>query len=98
DVVLDEVGVDVDGGGRTLAGGGDDLGARVGDVAGHPDAGASGAPGGVFDDPAALVARAAEAHEQLVVGHEGGRDEQRVPGHDTAVGQLDPHQSVVLDE
>ena len=43
DVALDEVGVEGDGGRGAVAGGGDDLGARVGDVAGDPDAGDAGA-------------------------------------------------------
>ena len=77
-VVLDEVGVDGDGGGGAGAGGGDDLGARVDDVAGGPDAGDAGASGGVGDDPAVVVDVAAEADEQGVVRDEAGRHEQRV--------------------
>ena len=47
DVVVDEVGVDGDRGRGSGAGGGDDLGARVDDVAGRPDAGGVGAAGAV---------------------------------------------------
>src|SRR5690242_20439264 len=42
DVLIDEVAVDSDGGRGTLAGGGDDLGARNGDIAGDPDAADAG--------------------------------------------------------
>ena len=80
DVLLDEVGVDGDGGGGALAGGGDDLGARVDGVAGGPDAGHAGAPGGVDGDPAVVVGRAAQGGEQAVVGDEPGPDEHRGRG------------------
>ncbi len=51
DVLVDEVVVDGDRGGGAFAGGGDDLGAGVGGVAGGPDAGDAGAAGGVDARP-----------------------------------------------
>src|SRR5262249_33838511 len=67
DVVLDEVVVDGDGRRRAFAGGGDDLGTWVDRVAGRPDAGDAGLPGGVDDRPAALVGLGTEVGEDVVV-------------------------------
>ena len=41
---------------------------------------------------------AAEAGEQVVVGHEAGADEHRGAGHDLAGRELDPGEPVVLDD
>jgi hypothetical protein len=54
-VVVDQVGVDGDGGRGAGACSGDDLGARVDDVSGGPDSGDAGASGVVDDDPAVGV-------------------------------------------
>ena len=98
DVVVDEVGVEGDGGRGAGAGGGDDLGAGVDDVAGGPDSRDAGAAGGVGGDPAVVVDVAAEADEQAVVRDEAGRHEQRVAGHDAAVAHLHAAQLVVVDD
>src|SRR5919205_4672755 len=79
DVLIDEVAVDGDGGRGTFTGGGDDLGARVGDVAGDPDAADAGRPVGAGGDPAVLVEGAAQADQQVIVGDEPRWDEQRRP-------------------
>ncbi len=71
-VVLDEVGVDRDGGRGAGAGGGDDLGARVDDVSGGPDSGDAGAPGLVDGDPAVGVDVAAEADEEACCSGRSG--------------------------
>jgi hypothetical protein len=71
-VVLDQVGVEGDGGCGTGACGRDDLRARVDNVSGSPDSGDAGAPGAVDDDPAVGVCLGAEAVEERAV-----RDEKR---------------------
>ena len=67
DVLLDEVVVDCDGGSGSFACGGDDLGARVAGVAGHPDAGDTGSAGGVDPDEPSFVDLAAQRVDQVVV-------------------------------
>ena len=79
-VVFDEVSVERDGGHRACAGGGDDLGARVGDVPGRPDSRNACPSRGVGGDPAVGVQIAAKADEQAIVANEARRDEQCVPG------------------
>ena len=78
DVFLDEVGVDRDGGGGPLAGGGDHLGARVSGVPGDPHA-RNARPAGRLDlDEAAAVDRAAERRDQAVLARvERRADEDR---------------------
>ena len=49
-------------------------------------------------DPAVGVEVAAKADEQAVVGNEARRDEQCVPGQDTAVTHLHAAQLVVVDD
>ena len=49
-------------------------------------------------DPAVVVGGAAEAGEQVVVGHEPRPDEHRSPRHDLAGLELDAAQLVVLDD
>src|SRR3954451_7152374 len=97
-VVLDEFVVDRDGGCGALAGGGDDLGARVGRVPGDPDTRHTRAPSGVGDDPATLVGGAAQRQQQVAVGCESGPDEHGIPRHDPAVLELHAGQGVVLDD
>ena len=87
-VVVDQVGVERDGGCGAGVRGRDDLGARVDDVPGGPDPGDAGAPGGIDGDPAAVTDVGAEAGEEGVVGDEPGRHEQRVARDDAAVAQL----------
>jgi hypothetical protein len=98
DVLADQVGVEGDRRGGSLAGGGDDLGARVGGVAGHPHAGDAGAPHRVVDHPAVLVHRAAQPGEEVGVGDEAWAHEHRRPGDDAAFGQLDALELVVSDD
>src|SRR5829696_1934268 len=71
-VVFDEVSVERDGGHRACAGGGDDLGARVGDVSGRPDSRNACPSRGVGGDPAVGVQIAAKADEQAVFGTKRG--------------------------
>ena len=97
-VVLDQVGVDGDGRRGAGAGGGDHLGPRVGHVARDPDPVDARASGGVGHDPALVVDVAAEPEEEGVVRYEAGRHEQRVAGHDTAVGHLYAAEPVVVDD
>ena len=73
DVVVDEVGVDVDRGGGSLAGRGDHLSPGVGDVAGHPQPGDAGAAGRPGSNPAVLVDVSVEPTEQSIVRAEPGR-------------------------
>src|SRR4051794_13497199 len=98
DVVLGEIGVQGDGGRGAGAGGGDDLGARVDDVACGPHARDGGAAGGVRGDPAVVVDLAAQVDEEPAVRYEARRDEQRLAGHDAAVVHLDAAQLVVVDD
>ena len=79
-VVLDQVGVQRDGSRGGGACGGDDLGARVDDVACRPHSRDGGAAGGVHGDPAVGVDLSAEADEEGVVGDEAGWHEQRRGG------------------
>src|SRR3954464_6634069 len=96
-VFVDQFGVDGDG--RRGAGGGDDLGAGVGDVPGGPDPRDTGAPGGVDGDPAVGVDVAAEADEQGAVRDQAGRHEQRVNWKNAAVAHLHAPQPVrIVDD
>jgi len=73
-VVGDEIGVDGDRCGGALACGGDDLGARVHDVARRPHTINAGAAGAVDDGEPGVVEPAAEAGEQAIgVGMLPGR-------------------------
>jgi hypothetical protein len=71
-VVVDQVGVEGDGGRGAGACGGDDLGARVNDVSGGPNSGDAGAAGVVDGDPAVGVGVAAEAVEEEFETKRGG--------------------------
>src|SRR3954470_22434297 len=98
-VFVDQVGVDGDGRRAGGAGGGDDLGAGVSDVAGGPDPRDAGAPGGVDGDPAVGVDVAAEADEQGAVRDESRRHEQRVNRKNAAVAHLHAPQLVrIVDD
>jgi glycosyltransferase involved in cell wall biosynthesis len=89
DVLLDEVGVDVDGSSGSFAGSGDDLSAWVGDVAGDPDAGDARESVRRGDCPPIVVDVAAQADEQAVVGDESRWDEEGFAANHAAIGQLD---------
>ena len=90
EVLVDEVVVDGDGGCRALAGGGDDLGAWVDGVAGGPDAGDAGAPGGVDGDPAVVVGGAAEVGRATCRRGRTGADEDRGAGTTWPVASSTP--------
>ena len=78
DVLFDQVGVDRDRGGGPFAGGGDHLGTRVDDVAGHPDAGNAREPAApVIAQPSSSRSQP-RPDEQVVVRDESRRDEERV--------------------
>ena len=55
DVLINEVGIDRNGCGRSLSGSGDDLRPRIADVSRNPDPGLAGRPIEAGDDPAVLV-------------------------------------------
>ena len=98
-VLVDEVGVEGDGRSGPGAGGGDQLGAGVDDVAGGPHAGHGGVPGAVDGHPALRIGGAAQIDEQGVVRDEAWRYEQRIHRDDAAVGQVHPTQMVgVVDD
>ena len=99
DVLLHQVGVEGDRGRVAGVGRGDDLGARVDEVAGGPDAGDAGPSRDIGADEAALVGVAPERAGQAVGSRDVARpDEDRGPGDAPAVGQLDPGQPVGLDD
>src|SRR5665647_1978491 len=98
DVLLDQVGVEGDGGRGFLTCGCDDLGARVGRVPGDPDARHAGTARRVGDHPAGVVDGAAEADQQIAVRDESRAYEDRRSADGPAALQLDAAQLVVLDE
>lgn len=96
---MHEVGVDCDGGGGSLAGGGDDLGSGVDGVAGSPDTRDAGAAGAVDDGEAGVVEVATEAGEKVIrVWDDDGSNEDGRSWDDLSVGELDAGQAVVLDD
>lgn len=99
DVLLDEVGVDGDGGGGALARGGDHLDHRIDDVPGRPHARDAGAARAVDDGEAVGVEIAAQAGQQAIgVWNVPRPDEHRLAGEDhAAVGKLDAGEVVGLD-
>jgi transcriptional regulator with XRE-family HTH domain len=96
-VLVDEISVDGNGRGGPLASSGDDLGARIGHVAGHPDARDAGGTVGAGHHPAPVIEIAAQTGQQIVVRDEPGRHEHRGAGDDSPV--LPPYagEMVVLD-
>jgi len=67
-------------------------------VARGPDTGHAGLPGGIDEGEAGLVEFAGQTgQEAVVVWKVTGQDENRSPGNDPTVGQLDTGQRVVLD-
>ena len=98
DVLLDEVGVDRDGGGGSLARRRDHLCAGVRGVARRPDAGRARPAGRVDAGEAAGVELAAERGEEGArPAVEGRPDEDRGAGNGTTVGELDGVEAVVDD-
>src|ERR1700712_4124111 len=75
-VFVDEVAVHGDGGRGAFAGGGDDLGSRVGDVARDPAPPDARLTVGTGGDPPVLIEVAAKADEQVVVRDEPRRHEE----------------------
>ena len=99
DVVGDELGVDRDRDRGSFAGGGDHLRARVGCVAGRPDAGHARAAVGVDPDESSREQLAAEGcREPVRVRAQRGSDEERVARDAATVGELDRSQAVVGDD
>ena len=76
---------------------GDHLGARVGHVAGGPDAGHAGQPGAIDEREAGLQLAAQTEQQAVVVGTVAGADEHCSPCDHQTIGQFDPGQPVVLD-
>lgn len=96
-VLLDEVGVDRDGRGRSLPRRGDDLGTGVDRVAGAPNARDGGAADDVGHGPAVVAGGAAEADKQVAVGDEAWPDEHRGAWYDLSGFKFDAGEPVVVD-
>ena len=97
-VFLDQIGVDGDGGGGSFAGGSDHLRASVRDVSRDPDAGDARESVSVGDGPSVLVEVAPETDEQVAVGNESRRDEQRFAGDGSIPIELDAAETVILND
>ena len=94
-VVLDQIRVQCDRGGRAGTGGRDDLGPRIDDVPSGPDTGNAGASHCVCNDPAVGVDEAAQADEQAAVRDEAWWHEERVPGDHAAVVHLHAAEAII---